>query len=66
MESKEYCPRCRTLVLVQLTESRQRRTCPNGTAREVLVRTFHCASCRCFLRSEDVPLPKSEEQTPHA
>jgi phage FluMu protein Com len=65
MESKEYCPRCRIFVLAIRTESRERRTCPNGTTRDVLVRSLRCATCGCFLRSEDVPLPK-EQPTAHA
>jgi hypothetical protein len=65
MEIMEYCPRCRILVRAVVTETHERRTCPNGVSRDVLVRSLHCAACRCFLRSEDVPLPKVEAQAPN-
>ncbi len=50
----EYCPRCRASRNVSVLTTRRRVTLPGGGVRPVRTRSYHCSSCRQFIRSEEV------------
>ena len=50
----EYCPRCRATRNISVQSTRRRVTLPDGEVRPVRTRSYHCASCRQFIRSEEV------------
>ena len=52
--SSEYCPRCRAARSVSVETTSRRETLPDGGARSVRTRSYHCAACRGFIRSEEV------------
>ena len=57
MTNPEYCPRCRASRNVSVQSISRRVTTPDGevrSVRSVRTRSYHCASCRQFIRSEDV------------
>ena len=54
MTNPEYCPRCRASRNVSVQSISRRVTTPDGEVRRVRTRSYHCASCRQFIRSEDV------------
>ncbi len=49
----ELCPRCKQLRNVCVAVCRRQVALPDGTAKEVLTRTFHCEICHAFIRSEE-------------
>jgi hypothetical protein len=56
--SSEYCPRCRAPRNVRVDVTRLREALGDGH-RQVETRSYHCETCRQFLRSERVELPRS-------
>ncbi len=50
----EYCPRCRASRNVSVQSTSRRVTLPDGEVRSVRTRSYHCASCRRFIRSEEI------------
>ncbi len=54
MTNPEYCPRCRASRNVSVQSISRRVTTPDGQVRSVRTRSYHCGSCRQFIRSEDV------------
>ena len=48
-----FCPRCGAVRNLRVTLSHKKVTQPDGAARTVIVRTYHCETCHAFVRSED-------------
>jgi hypothetical protein len=49
----EYCPFCKAVREMQVTETETRCAAPQ---RRVKTKSFHCEVCRRFVRSEDRPV----------
>ena len=52
--SSEYCPHCRSARNVSVETTRRRVTLPEGGVRSVRTRSYHCSTCRGFIRSEEI------------
>ncbi len=52
---RAFCPKCGALRNMEVTTSRRKVTRPDGTKREIVARTYHCETCRAFVRSESAP-----------
>ncbi len=55
--ARELCPACRALTTVRVTVTSKVVTAPDGTKKKVRVETFHCESCRRFIRSTETDEP---------
>ena len=55
----ELCPRCRALLDVRVRVSSRESQDAQGVTILVETRTYHCGACNAFIRSEDVPRPRS-------
>ncbi len=55
--SCEMCPHCRQTREMTLTRSTRSATGADGSARRIRTDSYHCATCRAFVRSEDVDEP---------
>jgi hypothetical protein len=56
--SIEYCPYCRTSRTMGVTIMPSALTAEDGTIKVIAVKTYHCESCRSFVRSrEEEPAP---------
>jgi hypothetical protein len=51
--TSRFCPRCRALRNVRVTESRRSVADEDGRTREVIRRMYHCEECHEFIGSED-------------
>lgn len=49
----EYCPICRTITTVMETVVPKVITDNDGDTKVVIVKTYHCESCRSFVRSTE-------------
>ena len=52
--SPEYCPNCRASRNVSVQSTSRRVSLPDGEVRSVRTRSYHCGSCRQFIRSEEI------------
>ena len=52
--SHEFCPGCRRVTAMRLSEERTKATDAEGRVRRVLTRTWHCEVCHVFVLSEEV------------
>lgn len=52
--SSEYCPHCRAARSVSVATTSRHETLPDGGVRPVRTRSYHCSTCRRFIRSEEV------------
>ena len=50
----EMCPMCRDLRNMSVTTKRRKVVDPDGNTKEILTKTYHCATCGSFVRSEDI------------
>ena len=50
----EYCPRCRSVTSMTVTESERRKQAADGTENTVVTKTNHCSRCHTYVRSEEV------------
>ena len=50
--AREYYPKLLTIKNMQVTTSRRREADGKGGTREMTVRSYHCETCHCFVRSE--------------
>lgn len=51
--SSLICPRCQTIKNMRETVSLRTVTGADGEKKEIETRSFHCASCSQFVKSED-------------
>lgn len=49
----EFCTRCKKTTNIVVTVIPRIMTGPDRKAETITVRTYHCESCRSFLRSEE-------------
>ncbi len=49
--SVEYCPQCRTTTNMGLTVVPKETTGKDGKRKTMSVKTYHCETCRAFVRS---------------
>jgi hypothetical protein len=52
--SSMYCPRCATPQPMNISASEQEITGPGGETIRLLIETYHCATCKSFVRSESI------------
>lgn len=52
--SSLFCPRCAVPQPMNQSTSEQEVTGPGGEAIKLVIRTYHCAICYSFVRSESV------------
>lgn len=50
--SSAYCPRCRSTRSMHVTVSKQKKVTKEGKPEEITVKSLHCQSCHCFVKSE--------------
>jgi len=49
-----FCPRCALPQPMNQSTTEHEVTGPDGEAIKLVVRTFHCAICYSFVRSESI------------
>ena len=49
---REYCPKCKTLRNIRITETHQEID-DNSKNKKIRTKSFHCETCQTFVRSED-------------
>jgi len=54
----EYCPTCRTLRNIRISELKKKAKDADGSIKEIIIKSYHCMSCGSFVRSEIVDKPK--------
>lgn len=57
---KEFCPRCRSVQAMNLSMVRKKVTDADGHSKKITTKTYHCAKCLQFVRSEQTEV---QEQT---
>ena len=50
----EFCPRCLALREMRISEMPSEKVAADGKTKRVVIRSFHCVTCRNFVRSETV------------
>ena len=60
----ELCPKCQTLRTMTVTISRREEVDSEGNKQEIVTRSFHCETCRSFVRSEDIEVEEEAETKP--
>lgn len=53
-EQTAYCQHCKAVTSLRVTIIPQIVAGTEGHAETVVLRTYHCESCRLFVRSEEV------------
>ena len=51
--SVEFCPLCRTSRTVSVTVMPITVTAEDGKIKTIVIKTYHCESCRSFVRSAE-------------
>ncbi len=49
----EFCTICKKITNMAVTVMQRTITGPDGKVETITVKTYHCESCRSFVRSEE-------------
>lgn len=55
--SSEWCPQCQKLQNMNVSINTVEETTDNGETIKITVRSYSCAHCHLFVRSEEGRLP---------
>ena len=61
MKDREYCPKCQELRDLRTAIVKKEEEDPEGNMITVVTKSYHCAVCQVFVRSEDEILEAEDE-----
>lgn len=54
----DICPNCRELKTLTESASERQETNSEGKTEKIVTKAYHCSTCSCFVKSEDIIVPQ--------